>query len=64
MTGGFIQFIIVMKDIDLTHILDSPTMQNTHAKVKELHTRSGIRGWRAQERLNCSYEDLLSEIYT
>lgn len=64
LTGSFIQSIIVMKDIDLSHILESPTMQNTYLKVKELHPRVGLLGWRAQERLNCSYDDLLSEIYT
>lgn len=64
MTGSFIQSIIVMKDTDLTHILESPTLQNTYLKVKDYFPRHSMLSWRATHRLDCEYDDLLSEIYT
>lgn len=64
MTGSFVQGIIVMKDIDLGHIMDSPTLQNSYLKCKEYFPRSRVLSWRASERLNCNHEELLSEIYT
>lgn len=64
MTGSFIQSIIMMKEIDLCHILESETLQNTYLKVRDLSPRCNMLGWHAAERLACTHDDLLSEIYT
>lgn len=66
MTGSFIQSIIRMKDIDLSHILESETLKSMYLKVPDeiALPRHNMLGWRATERLSCSHEDLLSEIYT
>lgn len=67
MVNSIVRSLHVMKDIDLSAILESDTVQNTYLMRDEYlseHPAHNRLMDRAEERLECSEEKLLSEIYS
>lgn len=67
MVNSFVKSLHVMKHVDLVSILESDTLQNTYLKREEyLDDQPGHNRLmdRAENRIECSENELLSEIYS
>lgn len=66
MVGSYIQSLKMMNDVDIQHILENESIQDTFLKVREPieMPRHNMLGWRAQERLQCTDMEMLPELYT
>lgn len=67
MISSFVQSINMIKDIDLEHIMESPTLRHTNHMMQEYENESprhNMLDHRAEERLETEGDNLLKEVYS
>lgn len=68
MISNFVQFLQVMQNIDLQHVLESETLQDTYLLREEYDIgkqhKHDVLSERSEYRLECSDNELIAELYS